>query len=62
MMGARRHRAGFACDRTTAGVTRRQSGHHHDQRPQGENKKMNNVLDHGATLLDPKPQRNHVTP
>jgi hypothetical protein len=62
MMGARRHRAGFACDRTAAGMRSRKGRHHHDQRPQWENKKMNNVLDHGVTLLDRNPQRNHVTP
>jgi hypothetical protein len=62
MVSARRHQAGLACDRTATGVTRRKSRHHHDQCPQGENKKMNKVLDHGAMLLDRKPQRNHVTP
>jgi hypothetical protein len=62
MVSARRHGARFACDRTTTGVTRWKSCHHHDQGPYGENKKMNKVLDHSATLLDRKPRRNHVTP
>jgi hypothetical protein len=61
-MMTRRQRAGLARHRIAAGMTRREGCHHHDQRPQWENKKMNNVLEHGVPLLDRNPRRNHVTP
>jgi hypothetical protein len=56
------HRASLAGHWTAAGMTSRKGRHHHDKRPQRQNQKLNNMLDHDVPLLDGNPRRNHVTP